>query len=108
MDWQPIIRVGYGKSAEPYYVVENLQPSDLIQVAGGSGTNKYPFKGQVVSISETELKVKSLSDIEFSNARAATTAAELNEDELRLVEKLRELKPERLSLILREVRKEVK
>ncbi|MBW1947565.1 MAG: hypothetical protein JRI33_06455 [Deltaproteobacteria bacterium] len=106
MDWQPIEYVGYGKKADPHYVVENIQPGDLIQVAGGSGGNKYPFKGRVVSITENELMVKKLSDAEFGNARANYTAAELNEDELRLVKELKELKPERLSLILAMARKE--
>ena len=50
MIWQEKIYIGYGKSRQTFYVVEELQPGDLIQCAGGSGGNKYPFKGRVLTV----------------------------------------------------------
>ncbi|MGI9951413.1 CRISPR-associated protein Csx16 [Moorellaceae bacterium AZ2] len=69
MIWQDKEYVGYGKHRQTYYVVEELKPGDLIQAAGGSGTNKYPFKGRVVSIDLEAgiMEVEELSDIEFGN-----------------------------------------
>lgn len=67
MDWQVREYVGYGKHRHTYYVVEALQPGDLIQCAGGSGGNKYPFKGRVISLDEATLEVEDLSDKTWSN-----------------------------------------
>ena len=66
-DWQPKQYVGYGKRRDVYYDIEALMPGDLIQAAAGSGTNKYPFKGRVLSITDTILEVEELSDKEFGN-----------------------------------------
>lgn len=67
MDWQEKVSSGYGKHRSVYYSVQKLQAGDYIQAAGGSGGNKYPFKGRVVSLSDTELEVEKLTDEDFSN-----------------------------------------
>lgn len=70
MDWQDREYVGYGKHSRAYYVVEALQPGDLIQCAGGSGGNKYPFKGRVVALTEDTLEVEEIDDKAWSNLLA--------------------------------------
>ncbi|GEM_PF-2599456 len=70
MIWQEKIYSGYGKRRSTYYSVEKLMPGDHIQAAGGSGGSKYPFKGRVISITDTEIEVEQLSDEEFSNVLA--------------------------------------
>lgn len=77
MDWQRKIYVGYGKRQEIYYDVSNLKAGDLIKAAAGSGGNKYPFTGRIISRNETEINVLEMSEIDFSNARIETnTTAE--------------------------------
>lgn len=68
--WQDKQYVGYGKSAEVYYSVENLKPGDLIKVAGGSGSNRYPFVGFVKEIDDQSIKVEPLEYQEFGNILA--------------------------------------
>ena len=67
--WQPREYVGYGKNRVCYYVVENLKAGDVIQAAGGSGSNKYPHKGTIVSVDldGMTLEFEKLSDKEFGN-----------------------------------------
>jgi hypothetical protein len=67
MNWQEKLYIGYGKYREAYYNVENLKPGDYIQASGGSGGNKYPFKGKVAELTETTLVVEEIPDAEFSN-----------------------------------------
>lgn len=67
MIWQEKVHSGYGKHRSTYYSVEELEPGDYIQAAGGSGGNTYPFKGRVISITDTEIEVEKLTDEEFSN-----------------------------------------
>ena len=67
MNWQEKLYTGYGKHKEAYYSVEALKPGDYIQAAGGSGGNKYPFKGKVAELTETTLVVEEIPDAEFSN-----------------------------------------
>lgn len=106
-DWVDKEFVGYGKYRETYYVVENLQPGDLIQAAGGSGGNKYPFKGRIVSIDDEELVVEEMNEVDFSNARIVKAEPRsLDESELAIVDRLITLSPDRLSLILSAVRNE--
>jgi hypothetical protein len=105
MDWQDKEHVGYGKHREVYYVVENLQPGDLIQAAGGSGGNKYPFNGRVVTIDleAGNLEVEELSDVEFSNLiaeRKKTVPPKLSDEEKALVDALKKLDPERRRLVI--------
>lgn len=106
MDWQEKIYVGYGKRRETYYIVEALQPGDLIQAAGGSGGSKYPFKGKILQIGDDVLILEEMTDVEFGNARKAhAEPAPLTETELELVNRLRNLTLERLSLVLAAVRR---
>lgn len=112
MDWQEKLYSGYGKHRETYYNVENLKPGDYIQAAGGSGGNKYPFKGKVVDPITDTLNVEEISDSEFSNiiaerkAKAAQSAPpSFSEAELRLIEELKSLPADRLKLVLAEVSK---
>lgn len=74
MVWQEKLYSGYGKHRQTYYNVENLKLGDYIQAAGGSGGNKYPFKGKVAELTETTLTVEEISDIEFSNIIAEKKA----------------------------------
>jgi hypothetical protein len=67
MDWQERVYTGYGKHSQAYYVVEKLQPGDFIQCAGGSGDNKYPFKGKVISVGDDYIEIEELADKAFSN-----------------------------------------
>lgn len=69
--WQDKEYSGYRKHRETYYVVEALRVGDLIQAAGGSGSNKYPFKGRVVEIDDLGMVVEKMTDREFGNAVAA-------------------------------------
>lgn len=105
MDWQEKVYVGYGKHRETFYCVENLKPGDLIQCAGGSGGNKYPFKGEIVAIDleAGTLEVNQVDDVWFSNAIAERKKAaplELSDEEKALVEALKILDPERRRLVV--------
>lgn len=73
--WQEKEHIGYGKHRETYYVVEKLKVGDIIKAAGGSGGNKYPFIGQVVNLTETELVVEEIGEKELSNILAERKAA---------------------------------
>jgi len=66
-DWQQKVFLGYGKRRETFYVVENLEPGDLVQCAGGSGGNTYPFKGRVISLTETTFTVDEIDPKTWSN-----------------------------------------
>lgn len=74
LEWQDKEYLGYGKRREPYYVVEALRPGDLIQAAGGSGGNKYPFRGRVVSIDDRTLTVEPIDSRTWSNLVAERKA----------------------------------
>lgn len=71
MIWQDKEYTGYGKHRVPYYDVSKLKAGDLIQMAGGSGGNKYPYKGRVIERNAEELTVEKISDQDFSNMVAA-------------------------------------
>jgi hypothetical protein len=73
--WQEKVYIGYGKHRETYYSVEGLQAGDIIKAAGGSGGNKYPYVGRVVSVSDTHLEVEPISEKEMSNILAERSAA---------------------------------
>ena len=105
MNWQEKVYVGYGKHRKTYYVVENLQLGDLIQCAGGSGSNKYPFKGRVIAIDldAGTLEVEKLNDVEFGNLvaeRKKSIPPALTNEEKALVEALKALDPERRKLVV--------
>lgn len=83
MVWQEKLYSGYGKHKDVYYNVETLKPGDYIQAAGGSGGNKYPFKGKVAELTETTMTVEEISDVEFSNIIAGKKLTNLkNENEI--------------------------
>lgn len=67
MDWQKKVFDGYGKHSTAYYVVSDLKPGDLIQSAGGSGTNTYPTKARVIALTDDTLEVEIMTDAEFDN-----------------------------------------
>ncbi|MDD5435355.1 MAG: hypothetical protein PH343_08000 [Nitrospira sp.] len=90
MIWQDKEYVGYGKHKEVFYSVANLQVADIIQAAGGSGGNKYPYKGKVVEKTDEKIVFEELSDQEFSNIiaeRKTSKPAELKPVELSDAEK---------------------
>lgn len=113
MVWQDKEYVGYGKHRDVFYSVANLQVGDIIQVAGGSGGNKYPYKGKVSEKTDEKIVFEELNDQEFSNIlaeRKATKPAEikpveLSDTEKALVASLKALSKDRLEVILNEVRK---
>lgn len=113
MMWQDKEYVGYGKSRDVFYSVANLQVGDIIQVAGGSGGNKYPYKGKVVEKTDEKIVFEKLSDQDFSNIiaeRKATKPAEVKPTELSDAEKvliasMKALSKDRLEVVLNEVRK---
>jgi hypothetical protein len=88
MLWQEKLHSGYGKHRETYYNVENLKPGDYIQAAGGSGGNKYPFKGKVVELTDTTLIVEEIQDTEFSNIIAERKRSVSNTAEFSTLDKI--------------------
>jgi hypothetical protein len=113
MLWQDKEYVGYGKHKEVFYSVGNLIAGDIVQAAGGSGGNKYPFKGRVVDKTDDTIVFEELSDQEFSNIlaeRKASKPAEvkaaepLSESEKALVEVLKGISKDRLQIVLNEVK----
>lgn len=68
-EWQDKKYTGYGKNRIAYYSVSELAVGDYIQMAGGSGGNKYPWKGQVTEIDREigTITLYQMSDEEFSN-----------------------------------------
>jgi hypothetical protein len=107
MIWQDKEYVGYGKHRDTFYVVEDLQPGDLIQAAGGSGNNKYPFKGRVVAIDleAGTLEVEEIGDVEFSNIIAELknkkdADEKFTDEEKAIIEALKALSPERRRLVI--------
>lgn len=113
MMWQDKEYVGYGKHRDVFYSVANLQVGDIIQVAGGSGGNKYPYKGKVVEKTDEKIVFEELSDQEFSNIIAERKATkpveikpiELSDAEKVLVESMKALSKDRLEVVINEVRK---
>lgn len=113
MVWQDKEYVGYGKHKEVFYSVANLQVGNVIQVAGGSGGNKYPYKGIVVEKTDEKIVFEEMSDQEFSNMiaeRKATKPVEIKPIELSDVEKslvtsMKALSKDRLEVVMNEVRK---
>ncbi len=111
MVWQDKEYVGYGKHKEVLYSVANLQFGDIIQVAGGSGGNKYPFKGKVSEKTDEKIAFEELTDQEFSNILADRKAAkpveiksiELSDVEKTIVASLKALSKDRLEVVLNEV-----
>jgi len=111
--WQDKEYVGYGKHRETYYVVEGLKAGDLIQAAGGSGTNKYPFHGRVISVDlETGvMEVEDIPDKEWGNVlaelkRQSTAEFNLSKEEMDLVDALRALPEDRRRLVIAEAQKQ--
>lgn len=113
MMWQDKEYVGYGKHRDVFYSVANLQVGDIIQVAGGSGGNKYPYKGKVAEKTDEKIVFEELSDQEFSNIlaeRKSTKPAEIKPIELSDTEKiliasLKALSKDRLEVVMNEVKK---
>ncbi len=113
MVWQDKEYVGYGKNKSVFYSVANLQIGDIIQVAGGSGGNKYPYKGKVVEKTDEKIVFEELTDQEFSNIIAERKAYKpieikpigLSDAEKALIASLKSLSKDRLEVVLNEVRK---
>lgn len=111
MMWQDKEYVGYGKHKDVFYSVANLHVGDIVQAAGGSGGNKYPYKGKVVEKTDEKLVFEQLSDQEFSNIIAERKAqkpvevksVELSEAEKTLIASLKALSKERMQVVLNEV-----
>lgn len=111
MVWQDKEYVGYGKHKEVFYSVANLQVGDIIQVAGGSGGNKYPYKGKVVEKTDEKIVFEELTDQEFSNIVAERKVTkpvqvkptELSDAEKALVASFKALSKDRLEIVLNEV-----
>jgi len=82
MDWQDKIYVGFGKNREAYYSVDKLQAGDIISAAGGSGGNKYPYRGRVVALNADSIEVESLSEKEYGNIIAERRAKPVIESPL--------------------------
>ncbi len=61
-EWLNVERDGYKSNAVTYYDFSTVNPGDLVRIAGGSGTQKYPQIIRVVSINDSQMEYEEICD----------------------------------------------